>query len=92
MKIYCQFLKLSTGYIEGSIPPRFEDWNKKPIEVVGSDGVMYLDGRMKVSTLFPICYNEMLNRGFIGFKIVRASSFSENGRLITNYIIPKTIQ
>ena len=92
MKIYCQFLKLSTGYVEGSIPPRFEDWRRCPIEAVGSNGVMYLDARKSIGNLRNDCYKEMINRGFIGYKIVRASSFSDEGILVTNYIIPKTIQ
>jgi hypothetical protein len=84
MKAYCQFLALSTGYVSGSIPPRFEDSNKKPIDMLGSDGVFILDARNNIETMKNDCIKraaKMINKP-VGFKIVRASSFLNNGRVI----------
>lgn len=85
MKVYVRFYTNSTGYIEGSIPPQFTPENVKPIPVVGTDGVFILDGR---NTLRNMIYNaesrmnkmnRNLNKGFVGFKIVRSERFTDNG-------------
>ena len=55
MKKYCRFLTWSTGYVPNSIPPKFEDKYIKPIAMLGSDGVMPLDGRKKMSSLIMDC-------------------------------------
>lgn len=46
--IYVQSKTLSTGYVEGTTPPKFCDTFKKPIDLLGSDGVHRLDGRKKL--------------------------------------------
>ena len=51
MQVYVQFYQNSTGYIAGSIPPRFSESNKKPIELCGYDGVFVLDGRNNIETM-----------------------------------------
>lgn len=43
--IYAQFQKLSTGY------PTFTEQNRKPIDMCGSDSVVYLDGRKTIRNL-----------------------------------------
>ena len=50
MKTFIQFYRLSTGYIQGSIPPKFDKAHAKPIEALGSDGVLFVDGRWSKST------------------------------------------
>lgn len=88
MKIYCQFLTLSTGYIEGSCPPKFEDSNRKPIDSLGSDGRMILDGRKSINTLIEDCEllmaKQVKNR--IGFKIIKSNSFRDKGVELYNSI------
>lgn len=43
---YIQFYTLSTGYVEGTVPPEFDEALVKPVEGVGSDSVLILDGRL----------------------------------------------
>ena len=71
MKHYIQFKTLSTGYIQGTIPPQFSKDNIKPIDELGSDGIYYLDNRLSL--------NSMKNKGIelckqrnnkVGFSIV----------------------
>lgn len=69
MKKYLQFVQLSTGYIEGSIPPRFDEAHKKPIDKCGSDGVMPIDGRFCDATIHQVARSEAPKRGAIGYKI-----------------------
>lgn len=51
MKYWVQFLQESTGYVEGSIPPRFDDAHKKLIDACGSDGCQLLDGRLSMRNM-----------------------------------------
>lgn len=51
MKYWVQFLDWSTGYVAGSIPPRFEESAKKLIDVCGDTGVFILDGRNSSETM-----------------------------------------
>ena len=69
VKKYLQFVQLSTGYIAGTIPPRFSDEHKKPIDKCGSDGVMPIDGRFSSATIHRIAKQETPKRGAIGYKI-----------------------
>ena len=50
MKTFIQFYTLSAGYIQGTIPPKFDKAHAKPIEALGSDGVLFVDGRWSKST------------------------------------------
>ena len=75
MKYYAIYLKNSTGYIEGTIPPEFSDSHIKPIDALGSDSIFYLDGRWSLATMkyeIEKRMNEMnknLGSRFIGYKI-----------------------
>jgi hypothetical protein len=69
MKSYIQFLTLSTGYVPGSIPPRFDDSFKKPIEMLGSDGVFQVDGRWNSATIHTVAREQSKNRRAIGYKL-----------------------
>lgn len=69
MKKYIQFLKMSTGYVPGSIPPRFSDEYKKPIEALGSDGVAPIDGRWNSATAHAYAISEAKRRGAIGYRL-----------------------
>jgi hypothetical protein len=93
MKTYCIFLQMSTGYINGTIPPQFSEDHKEPIEGCGSNSVMLLDNRNSINTMFNKCLVELKNRKqFIGFKIVKCASLLDKYHLITNYIYPNTIK
>jgi hypothetical protein len=84
MKVYCQFLQLSTGYVANTIPPQFSEDNKKPIDILGSDGRFILDGRKSLSTLMHDCHSMRLKKRNlpIGFKIIRANSYREDGVVV----------
>lgn len=85
--IYAQFKVLSTGYIDGSIPPQFSDDHKKPIDLLGSDGVAVLDGRKTITNLIfdamKIMNNHVNKSSIIGFEIIRANDFRGNGKRLT---------
>lgn len=69
MKKVVRFYQMSTGYVSGSIPPKFEDSHKKPIEACGSDSVMYPDGRWADRTIHLNAREYALKHGYIGYSI-----------------------
>lgn len=75
---YAEFYHLSTGYIEGTIPPQFNDANRKPIPVCGSDSVLKMDGRFSKRTMIQIATKIGTQRGFIGFTLNAGESFSRS--------------
>jgi hypothetical protein len=86
MKRYCQFLKMSTGYVEGSIPPIFSEEEKYPIDALGTDGVFVLDARKSL-------FNQVVDielraaqlenvQHFIGFKIIESVNNRYGGQII----------
>lgn len=84
---YVQFYQKSTGYIAGSIPPRFSDANIKPIEMCGSDGVYILDGRNNLDNMILDAEKRlekmrMIHTYIIGYKIIKAQRFSDTGTVL----------
>lgn len=75
---FAQFYKLSTGYIAGSIPPRFSPDNVKPIEALGSDGVLIIDGRLTLDNARAVAAERCKARGFIGYSIHHGETFSRS--------------
>lgn len=69
MKTFIQFYSLSTGYIQGTIPPKFDKAHQKPIEALGSDGVLIVDGRWSKSTQHEKAREYAKARGFIGYTL-----------------------
>lgn len=85
MKIYCQFKVLSTGYVAGTIPPQFDENNKKPIDLIGSEGVYILDGRNSLNTLIydsRLRLDKMRRKDIVSFEIIKAERFTDNGKVI----------
>ena len=82
MKVYVQFYQMSTGY-DGN---HFSENNKQPIEMLGSDGVFILDARTNIETMKDNAASRMQKlsktRHIIGYKIIRATRFLDNGRVI----------
>ena len=74
MKKYVQFWTESTGYVAGSVPPRFEKQAVRPIEACGDGAVVRLDGRESDATALPFCRTECRRRGYIGFTIIAGES------------------
>lgn len=92
MKAFARFLHESTGYIEGSIPPKFSKDNVRPIEMLGSDGIYILDARNSLDTMINDCYSRIesmkaLNKGIVGFEIHRGDL--RNSRVIYTNIKSK---
>ena len=84
---YVQFYQKSTGYIAGSIPPRFSDKHIKPIPMCGSDGVYILDGRNNIDNMISDAKKRMekmrtIHPDICGFKIIKAQRFSDVGTVL----------
>ena len=85
MKTYATLQILSTGYIQGSIPPEFSDDNKKPIDMCGTDSIVNLDGRKSIYNLqndVRTQINKMRRSDIVKFRIVKAAQFLRNERII----------
>ena len=72
---FATFYTLSTGYVAGSIPPRF-DGEKKPIPATGSDSVFILDGRLSLNNCANVARDICRKRSFIGFTIESGETFT----------------
>jgi len=74
---FAVFHKLSTGYVDGTIPPRF-DGPKVPIPALGSDGMRIFDGRFGMSRCASEARAICKARGFAGFTIEAGASFTQS--------------
>lgn len=74
---FATFYKMSTGYVAGTIPPRF-DGEKEPIPALGSDGVAIIDGRLSVENAANVARDIARRRGFVGFTIERGARFTDS--------------
>lgn len=84
---YLQFFTLSTGYVEGSNPPKFIPANRKPIEACGSNGV-YILGRGETSTV--VGPKIAAKRGFIGWQLRVGASFTQSAAVGGVHLIQET--
>lgn len=92
MKSYIQFLTFSTGYLPGSIPPRFDDSLKKPIEMLGSGGVFKVDGRWNSATVHAVAREQAKSRRAIGYKLCHGLTCSGWQRESRAFLIPNEVQ
>jgi hypothetical protein len=76
MKYWAKFYGLSTGYVEGSIPPRFDPANRTPIEACGDRAVLRLDGRLSGDNFHTIAVEWAKRHGFVGYSLQRGGAFS----------------
>ena len=74
---YVQFYTRSTGYVEGSIPPRFDEALKLPIEACGDRGVMIVDASIRPSKVAAIAASEAVKRGYIGYRVFQGRTFTD---------------
>jgi len=70
---FAQFYQLSTGYISGTIPPKFDCAHVTPIPACGSDSVYLFDGRKKVENCLEEVRYICQYRNYIGFTIEQGS-------------------
>ena len=86
MKYYIRFKVLSTGYIDGTIPPQFSDSHIKPIDLLGSDGVCHVDARLNTNSMINYGYERVSKhirvKSIVGFDIIRANNFRDEGKII----------
>ena len=87
MKHYIQFMTLSTGYIQGTVPPQFSDENKKPIDLLGSDAIVYLDNRLSLNNMiekgFNVLSKHIKKNSIVGFKVIAYNrSIQEKERIL----------
>ena len=71
---YIQFFQYSTGYVAGSIPPRFDPAHRRPIEVCGDQGIVRVDGRLSARSVVDLAVRTAKERGFIGYQILKGPS------------------
>jgi hypothetical protein len=84
--IYAQFKTLSTGY------PSFTDKHKKPIDLLGSGGVMRLDARKSrashVVEVIEMIQKHANKSSVIGFEILKSPDWRySNGKVIYSYVL-----
>ena len=85
--IYVQFFNMSTGYIEGTIPPRF-DKPKKLIEACGTDSVLILDGRNSRHIHLHLARQECIKRGYKGYQLFKGESFTQSSSISELFTLP----
>jgi hypothetical protein len=76
MKYHAEFYHMSTGYVDGSIPPVFKDSHKKLIPACGDRSVIILDGRSSRYTHEMIAREECLKRGYLAYRIMKGGRFT----------------
>ena len=82
--IYAQFYSMSTGYVDGTIPPQFDDAHKKPIEACGDRSIVIIDARLSKENIGAIAAKTCKERGYCGYRIFKGDSIL-NGKPISGY-------
>ena len=72
--IWAQFWTESTGYVEGSVPPRFEKAAVRPVEACGDRAHIRLDARLSKDSNARIARAECVKRGYLGFSLLCGES------------------
>ena len=75
MKHFAQFFQMSTGYIAGTIPPKFGE--PKVIEASGDRSVLQIDARLTRSNMGQIAQSECIKRGYVAWQIVGGNSLRD---------------
>ena len=84
MKTFAIFYHLSTGYVEGSMPPRFDKAHVKPIEACGDRASLRIDSRLTIDNAESLARDWAKKHKFVGYKIVKGNGL-QNNRTIVNY-------
>ena len=72
---YVQFFQMSTGYVQGSVPPLFYENNRTPIKACGDRGVVRVDGRISRDRVAAIARRTAIERGYVGYQVLEGDSF-----------------
>jgi len=86
---YIQFYQKSTGYVPGSIPPRFDVSSISDIEATGDRGVIVVDGRMSPATIRDIAEKEGAKRGYTAWALFKGETFSRSSLVSGKWSIYK---
>lgn len=84
---FVQYYQMSTGYIEGTNPPQFDDKYKKPEPALGSEAITILDGRWKRSTYLLWAFDDAKSprrHRYCGFVVMEGDKIS-TAKPITEY-------
>jgi hypothetical protein len=81
--VFAEYQKLSTGWSDET-----KDYTgpKVPVPALGSDGVYHLDARKALRNLIADArrngrkMNEQLQKGFVGFRLLRGERYSDAPR------------
>jgi len=92
MSKYIQFYGMSTGYVPGSIPPKFSEAHKKPIELCGSDSIFPIDGRFCDATVHQVAKEQALKRRAIGYKITHGLTVNGWQRESRLFLVSNEVQ
>jgi len=83
---------MSTGYVEGTIPPVFDDARKRPIEATGDRAVLVLDGRLSTARLPAVVIaSECARRGYVGYRVFKGASFSDSKPVSGYWPVPRRV-
>lgn len=82
-----KFLHLSTGYIAGTIPPKFSDDHRKPIHACGSDATYHCDGRYGLPRIRQEARRYCIDHKYIGYEVVRYNDGYGPDRTITGAVL-----
>lgn len=85
---YAQFLHYSSGYVPGTIPPRFDDAYRVLIEACGSGAFMPLDGRLSKANMGVVARAECLRRGYAGYSIYSGPNIREARKVSGPWPVP----
>lgn len=75
---FIEFYKNSTGYIPGSIPPRFDPAYVELIPALGSDGVKQVRANVSEQAVREIAEKECRTHRFKGWRVFKGRSFSDS--------------
>lgn len=76
MAYFAEFYSPSTGYIAGSMPPRFDEAYKRPIAACGDRAIIEIDGRLSPENVADIARQTCIQRGYIGYKVYKGESIA----------------
>lgn len=88
---FARFYQRSTGYVPGTIPPRFDDAHKTPIEASGDRAVIIIDARLSPENTATIAREECTKRGYIGYRIFEGRSFSDSRAVSGFWPVPSKV-
>jgi len=84
---YAQFYQLSTGYVPGSIPPKFDPKLVALVPAVGSEQILKLDGRLHRATHLQQATEHARRLGFKAFSFHKADRIIANPQTAAKYTV-----